>query len=183
MLGLGISVPQSVLTSKLLEWPFLLFLLVSIMVLLFYQPIRELLGRGDIRIKWGEEKEIQIKDLSRNIDKEIDPIAADVDQLKKDLQDVRAHVFQPAPIGAAADEAAPHTAGEASPQDDAWRIMQNAILASQYKWRKVSTLASLAGMSEDQAVGILRAQDAVMLGKNKEGFPIATLKSKISRDV
>ncbi len=84
--------PQGVQTSKLLEWPFLLFLLVSILMVLFYHPIHELLGRGDIRIKWGEDKEIRLKDVSRNFDKEIDPIAADVDQLKKDLEEVRARI-------------------------------------------------------------------------------------------
>ncbi len=60
--------------------------------------------------------------------------------------------------------------------------MQNAIQGSQHKWRRVSTLAGLAGVPEEQALGILRARDEVMLGRNKEGFPISTLKSKIDRD-
>jgi hypothetical protein len=180
-LGLAISNSQSVLTSKLLEWPFLLFLSASIIVSLFYQPIRELLGRGDIRIKWGEDKEIQLKDLSRNFDKEIDPIAADVDQLKKDLEEVRARVQSTggtAPTG----KAAPASAVSEPNLSVAWRIMENAILASQYKWRRVSTLADLASVAEDAALAILRTRDEVMLGRNKEGLPIATLKSKINRD-
>jgi hypothetical protein len=40
--------------------------------------------------------------------------------------------------------------------------MRDAILASSYKWRRVSKLARLAGVSE--------------------GLPIATLKSKIRRE-
>src|SRR5262249_1129515 len=156
------------LTSKLLEWPFLLFLLTSMIVSFFYQPIRELLGRGDIRIKWGEDKEIQLKDLSRNFDKEIDPISADVDHFKQDLEEVRVRICS------VHDETA---GGQTAPREiegprKAWIVMQNAIAGSQYKWRRVSTLASLAGVAEEEALIILRAQDEVMLGRNKEGFPI-----------
>ena len=58
----------------LLDWPFLLFVFLLLLVLIFKKKVMGLFERGDIQIGWGEGRHIKLKELSDGIDEEIDPI-------------------------------------------------------------------------------------------------------------
>ncbi len=84
--------PGAVLSSKLLEWPFLTFVLIACFVLLFFNSLEALIARGEFTIAWGKDQSIKVRDLSSALDEELDPIRDDIEELKKE---VGQSVFRP----------------------------------------------------------------------------------------
>src|SRR6266404_3330161 len=71
------------ITLKLLDWPFLLLVVVLVIVFLFRRQLTALFNRGDILISWGEGRSIRLRELADKIDQEIDPLRDDVEALKE----------------------------------------------------------------------------------------------------
>lgn len=155
---------QEVLLA-LLDWPFLLFVFLGVFVLLFRRKIVGILERGDIQIGWGKDRHIKLRELSDGIDGELDPIREDLAQLREEL--ANANVLSQ-PAGTVQSQ----TATPDQTQDATDRMMEG-LRSHKYRWRSVARLASMAGVSEAQALDILRNNTDVVLSVAKSGRPIA----------
>lgn len=158
-----------ILLPKLLEAPFLLFIVAVIFLAWFRRELTALLTRGDILISWGE-RSIRLRDLSESLDEELDPIRDDIEDLKLSIG-VRSDAAQVS-TGAGATNAAEDR------QHIAARI-QEELRSSEFSWRSIGRLASAAGTTESQVLQILRADPEVRLSVGKSGRQIAGLKKRV----
>jgi hypothetical protein len=60
------------------------------------------------------------------------------------------------------------------------RILE-ALQEGEHDWIGIESLATLAGVSETQAMDLLRAEPRVILGMGKSGRPIAGIKERVRR--
>jgi ElaB/YqjD/DUF883 family membrane-anchored ribosome-binding protein len=152
--------PASVLASKLLDWPFLLFCGLLLFTLLFFGPLHGLLGRGDILVSWGEGKSIRLRDLSKKLDQEFDPVHGDIDELRSKVEQLQRQAGQTS------------SASDAQVPDVRERIL-DALKNGKWRWRSLEALSDLAGLSEQQTLEILRSERDVVLSRGKSGRRIA----------
>jgi hypothetical protein len=155
---------------KLLDWPFLLFILLVVFLLLFRVHLIALLNRGDISIGWGD-RTIRLRELSQNLDRELDPIRDELETLKKTV----------AALTPLQEQASiPATPASAFPSGARERILET-LRDGKFDWRSIETLANLGGISESQTMDLLRTEPSVVLSLGKSGKPIAGLKSRVRR--
>lgn len=166
----GISWLEIVLA--LLDWPFLVFIGISLFVASFRTQISSLLGRGDIQISWGENRHIKLAELSEGVDEELDPLKEEIQALKYQVADMEAKLA----LAAGQDQPDNHSPQELSSDDKAAakeRIIKE-LVNGKYRWRAIETLAGRAAISEEETLDILRAAvTEVVLSKNKSGHLIA----------
>jgi hypothetical protein len=74
-----------IILPKLFEAPFLGFVAVIVFVWSFRRELRLLFGRGDILLSWGE-RSIRLRDLSKSLDEELDPIRDDIEGLRRSVE-------------------------------------------------------------------------------------------------
>ena len=156
----------------LLNWPFLLFVLLGLSVILFRRQLLGILSRGDITFSWGEGRSIRLRDLSEGVDKELDPIRDEIEALKEAVERLAG--------GSPAVESsvAPQREQSVQQHEDALPRMKEGLWSRQYRWRTLKRLAVIGGVSEEQAVDILRADPEIVFGTGKSGSRIAKLKSR-----
>jgi hypothetical protein len=180
--------------GKLLDWPFLLFIVLLGVLIAFQKEFRALLARRDISIKWGDH-EIKLRDLSASIDKELDPIRDDLEGLRESPV-----VFPPgltsqlinASVRRAIDmsDASAESSGSGTAQlvsgvtkEQRTSAIRNRLRAalqnSQFRWRSVERLAVTAGISESAVVDFLRGDPEVRLSVGKSGRQIAGLRNRV----
>jgi hypothetical protein len=159
-----------VLLPKLLEAPFLLFVAVVVFLCRFRRELTGLLSRGDILISWGEKRSIRLRELSKSLDEELEPIRDDIETLKRSIGagSEPTKVSPPVP---------PREADEDRKQI-ATRIREG-LRSSEFTWRSVERLAAVSGTTESQVLEILRADPDVRLSVGKSGRQIAGLKSRV----
>ncbi len=160
---------QKVLLA-LLDWPFLLFAFLAVFVVLFRQKIVGILERGDIQIGWGKDRHIRLRELSDGIDGEIDPIREELAQLKDAL--AKANALPQTDSAAQSDTLTPDQIQAAT------KRMTEGLRSHEYRWRSVKRLASIAGLSNEVALGILRSNAEVVLSVGKSGRQIARLENR-----
>lgn len=80
---------QSLLTSKIFDWPFLAFILLICLVVLFYDSLSSALSRGELTIAWSKDQSIKVSNLAAAISGELDPIREDIDALKAEIEELR----------------------------------------------------------------------------------------------
>jgi len=180
--------------DKVLDWPFLLLVCTVFIVFVFQEELAGVLGRGDITLSWGE-RSIRLRDLSTNLDEELDPIRDDIEEIKKALPAFWLHAtnresklrFQGFDQILVQDEKPNVPRSEAtfvrqSLSEDqrhaALQKMKRALADTDFRWRSIERLAIAAGLHEDDALGILRSDPEVVLGKGKSGRRIARLVSR-----
>ena len=73
----------------LLDWPFLLTVLLTVILVKFRKQVGERLSHGDIQLSWGEGKSIQLRELSDNLDMDLQPIQDDLEGLKQEVATLR----------------------------------------------------------------------------------------------
>ena len=157
---------------RLLDWPFLAFLILLVLTVAFRRQLGEALRRGDIQISWGENRSIRLGQLSASLDEELDPIRDDIDGSKKAITAIEAKLnvenvprVEPNNVDALSGEQ----------RETARRCMEQALSSGKYLWRSIERLAVIGGVSESQALDILRADSAVRLSLGKSGRQIARL--------
>jgi len=156
---------------KLLDWPFLLTGLLVGFAWRFRDEFRALLSRGDIRIAWGEGRSIELRELSENLDKDLQPIQDEIDGLRQEVESLRAA------LGARQTDSMSFSVPAEEGLDVAER-MRNALADESYRWRSLSRLAQIAGLTEKDALIELRKDPQVVLGADKQGRQIARLKNR-----
>jgi hypothetical protein len=163
---------------KLLDWPFLLFVVLGLFILLFRKQLVAVLNRGDIWISWGEHHGIRLRELPDKLDQELAPIRDEIEAIKKAV----ASIGLQAGVSEAQHLEPPSSNGlsDAQKQETA-RRMKEALEAGEYRWRSIERLAAIGGVSEGQALNILRSDPDVVLGADKSGRRLARLASRLSR--
>lgn len=158
-----------ILLPKLLEAPFLLFVAAVLFIWWFRQQLTALLGRGDILISWGE-RSIHLRELSKSLDEELEPIRDDIEALKRSIPGGPASIQAPrqdVQVAGLPTQDCKHVAAR----------IREALESSQFMWRSIDRLAAVSGMEESQVLEILRADPEVRLSVGKSGRQIAGLRS------
>ncbi len=165
---------DSEIWSKLLDWPALAFLIVVLFSIAFYRPISRALSRGDVVLSWGENRHITVTQLPKKLTEELDPLRDEIEALKAAVTALEKSA------GGGVPPVEPPAAQPLSAEDAAaaHARMLEALGSPDYLWRSVERLAVIAGISEDQAETLLRADREVVLGKGKSQRRIARLKSR-----
>jgi len=155
-----------------LDWPFLLFIFLTVFILVFKAKVMGLLERGDIQISWGENRHIKLKELSDGFDQEIDPI-------KEEIQDLREQIGKLSSVSPQGTKTPFTQHGlNKNQRKDAEEKILNALRDHKYRWRSVERLAILSGLSESDALDILRADQDIVLSIGKSKQQIARLKGR-----
>ena len=137
----------------MLDWPALAFLLVVLFSIAFYRPISRALSRGDVVLSWGENRHITVTQLPKKLTEELDPLRDEIEALKAAVTALEKGA------GGAVPPVEPPAAQPLSAEDAAAARdrMLEALASPDYLWRSVERLAVIAGISEDQAEKLLRA--------------------------
>lgn len=156
---------------QLLDWPFLLFLLILIGALVFRRKILALFERSHIEFSWGKDKHIRLQDLSENIDQELDPV-------REELAELRSQ------IGALTHESVEGRKTEVLQEMSKEEVratkdrMYKALRSPKFTWRSIEKLASYSRTSEDRILEFLAEDDNVVLGSDKAGRRLAKMKNR-----
>lgn len=161
---------------KLLEWPFLCFIVLILFVVFFRKQLQGVLNRGDITITWGS-KSIQLKELSDNFDEELDPIREDIKQIKAQISllENKKGVVEQVNYLLKKDDSSEEVQER---KKSALQKMKDALLDGEFRWRSIERLASIAAITENEAVDFLRSDREVIFSVGKSGRQIARLKSR-----
>ena len=160
------AILESELFLKLLDWPFLMFVLIVGFLVLFRNQVVELLNRGDITISWGTDRHISLKDIGKNLGQELDALNERMEALEERVR---------AAEGTADTEAA---ATVAAPEPDLEAVKERALKAlkdPRYEWRTLDRLATISGSTGDEVRQVLRAQPDVEFGSTRGGDPLVKL--------
>lgn len=174
--------------DRFLDWPFLLLVCTIFLVIVFKEDLTGVLNRGDIKLSWGD-RSIRLRDLSSNLNEELDPIRDDVEELKKEIESVRLHssekqqsfpTFDPGLLQRISEthNTKPLSFRQALSEEErktAVHKMKAALANTEFRWRSVERLAIAAGIQEDEALSLLRTELDVVLGKGITGRRIARL--------
>ena len=160
------------LLGRLLDWPFLLFILLILGAVIFRKEFRALLGRGDITISWGEGRSIRLHDISEHLDKEMDQIRDELDIVKEAV-----HKFHSTSKDYVAEQ---HRSEDLSHTErgEALSRMKDSLKHGRWRWRTLERLAIISGITEKEALTILRGDPEVNLGQDKKSNYIAKIKHR-----
>lgn len=160
---------------KMLDWPFLAFVILLLAIFLFRLQMAGLFSRGDISFSWGENRNIRLRELSASLDEELDPIRDEISVIKQAVAVIEATFKVPN-----APRMEPVMKDELSPEqrDMAKKRMKEALTTGEYLWRSLERLAIIGGISESQALELLRTDPEVVLSRAKSGRPIARLAAR-----
>lgn len=151
---------------KLLDWPFLIFLVLVWFIWYFRVQLRALLNRENILIKWGD-KIIFLRDLGKNIEQDLDSKFDSIQGEQKTANESAAKK--------------PHGVEFLNTTDlantDALDRMKEALMSPAFRWRTLARLAAIAGVSESEAKLLLPSL-GVDFDINKTGQPIVKLKTR-----
>jgi hypothetical protein len=170
-----IQAADSDIWSKLLDWPALAFLLVLLFSIAFYKPISRALSRGDLVLSWGENRQITVTQLPKKLTEELDPLRDEIEALKAAVDALKKGAAPGSVPPVEPPGPQPLTAEE---EEVAREKMLEALSSDDYLWRSVERLAVIAGISQEQAQRLLRADRRVVLGTGKSQRQIARLKSR-----
>jgi len=157
----------------LIDWPFLLFIFLIVIVLLYREKIVGLLERGDIQISWGKDRHIKLKELSDGIDEELDPIRDEISELRNRIQDLEKGLH-----GEKAEQKNEQLIDDEKRYKDAEERIINGLKSHKYRWRSIERLANISGVSENETLDILRANSGVVLSRGKSGREIARMEDR-----
>jgi len=189
--------------QTLLDWPFLLFVLILVIVVGFRAQVRAMMGRGDIQISWGENQHIHLKDLSDGLDQEIDPIKEELQLLRDRVARLESGTADGPGMGPAAlTRDAPHSQEDETGEDDGAapatspgagtsapagghpethpieRKLMEELHHPRFRWRTIDILAARAATDPDTVLDILRPRPDVVIGMSKSKRRIARLKDR-----
>ena len=166
---------------KLLDWPFLIFVILVLFILFLQKQLRGLLNRDNILIKWGD-KTILLGELGKNIGQDIDSKFDSLQEKKKTLKEFISDL----PVEEA--QAKTINVGDLpnigqkkidihKKETDALNRMKEALMSPAFRWRTLSRLAHIAAISESEARSML-PELGVDFDVNSSGQPIVKLKSR-----
>lgn len=147
-----------------LDWPFLLFVLLAVLFVLYRKHLLGILQSGDIQISWGENRSISLKNLSTTLDEELDPLREEVAFLQEQIDQITKKSDTKSKQQLSTDD-----------KENAIVKMKDGLQSHKYRWRSIERLAVMAGVTEEQAHDLLGGQNDVVISKGKSGRIIARL--------
>jgi len=170
-------IPELDLIGKhLLGAPFLTFLSIILVVGIFYNPLRVLLSRGALTIKWGDA-EISVTDIESNIDVEIANIESKLTAMADEIEALKK------PHGS--DEKDASSSGVIEAIRSAFSEVTSKEMAviishlgtTKYKWRNLATLAKRTGFDADKVDSLASSFPLLIIrSKSKTGNVIYRLR-------
>ncbi len=155
---------------KLFEWPFLLFLGCTILILIFKSEISKIIKRGGITLTWGN-KSFELNELPEQLNESFATVSDDIEDLKSRLK-----YLEELPHNDQVNVIPENLNNEEV--EAAKQRMLNALSIGDYRWRSVERLASIANISVEQANNILRPLAEVVFRVGKSGRSIVRLQLK-----
>lgn len=150
--------PWDQLILKLIDWPFLLFIIVVFLIFMVKDQLKGLVDRSNVKITWGD-RSIELNELADNVDQDIDPIKERIDLLEEQVAKITMDDLQIA-----------QTAGDPEPTDDDIDEVMNVALANpKYKYRTVSGVARDANIPVQTAQKILTSHPNIRVVKARDG--------------
>jgi hypothetical protein len=188
----GAAEPQIafVLVERLLDWPFLLFVILAAAIIVFRDPLKQALRSGGVTVEWGDRK-LTVGEAVQVID---DDLKETLDDFRTSMERIREAEGKIETLNAAVAElqskaeGAPSVGIEsprtepAAPQgrERLWRTLEGSLSDARYRWRSTERLAIIAGVSQDEVREILREHpDEVVISRGKSGREIAGLRSRV----
>jgi hypothetical protein len=162
---------------KLLDWPFLIFVASIFFIWFFRRQLKVLLRRRNIEIKWGD-KSILLQDLAKKIEQDIDSKfdsiqdAQEIEIPRKIDSDLLAK--KPQGVQFANDASVQHADDLTT---DPLNRMKEELMSPTFRWRTLSRLSRVAGISESEARSLLPSLK-VDFDVNKSGQTLVKLKSR-----
>ena len=157
------------LALQILDWPLFAAVVLIVVLLMFRSKLAGVLERGGFTLVWGN-KSLEISELPAELDESFGSVTDDIDEVKERLAVLE---------DAAGHSSSPPAAGPPLTEDgtaDARFRIREGLASSQYRWRSIPRLASIGGVSEDQALVILGGEEDVVLSRGKSGRAIARLR-------
>lgn len=149
--------PWYELTLKLLDWPFLLFLVAIFMIFILRGQLKTLVKRSSLKISWGD-KSIELNELSDNLDQDIDPIKERLDFIEEALDKLNCKE-----VSFKSEQAS-----EPTPQQE--KKVINALNAkSKYHYRTAKGIARETKVPFSVASHILSRSKKVKVVKSRDG--------------
>ena len=179
-----------VLVERLLDWPFLLFVILAAAIIVFRDPLKQALRSGGVTVEWGDRK-LTVGEAVQVID---DDLKETLDDFRTSMERIREAEGKIETLNAAVAElqskaeGAPSVGIEpprtepAAPQgrERLWRTLEGSLSDARYRWRSTERLAIIAGVSQDEVREILREHpDEVVISHGKSGREIAGLRSRV----
>lgn len=148
----------------ILDYPFLGFLIILILALLFYDYILKLFNKGEIIIKWGNT-EISLKELPDKIEQEVSDQLETQDEKAKgklSLEMEKSQLPNPGVIEKIKSE---------------FGIIDNDVANivfqlgdSEFKWRKLYTISKRIGIEPDKVDDLIKQRpELIVRGVGKNG--------------
>lgn len=175
------------LIERLLDWPFLLFLLCIGIFVMARTELFTLLSRRQVTVKIGGN-EVTIGDAIERLNNETDVTGADLEALQTQINALKAQRNQqPEENQAEAQNAGDNIANHQihnriqddgpAPADTNHVIdrLRDSLQNHKYTWRSIKRLALEAGITEAEAHALLAGQPDIKIGLGKTGNTIARL--------
>jgi len=178
--------PEDILTKghPLISAPFLAFLGVIILVLLFYVPIQTRLSKAPITIKWGD-KEIFIAEIEKNVDEQFNQFEAKLSDLSAEIQQLKSQTSVDSEHLPISPEVGEDNSNKSISRirtafnwvhSDSMALIVYYLGASKYKWRNQSTLVQRTGLSPDNIDELIRSvPEYIIRSRGKSGNVIYRL--------
>jgi hypothetical protein len=153
---------------KLLDWPFLLFIGIGILVSIFKDEVSKLISRGGLSLTWGD-KSFEMSELPEQSNENFAPVSDDIEDLKQRIKALEDD-----------DKIIVQSQGDLQQEqkDAAKQKMLDGLSHGSYRWRSIERLASIGGITIKQAEDILRPLDETVFSVGKSGRTIIRLSNR-----
>lgn len=158
-----------ILVERLLDWPFLLFLLLVYILFAARSQLFDLLSTRQVKVKIGGN-EVTIGEAINDLNNETSITAADLEALQTQID-----ALKPKTEDATGDVGDMEDKSAEVSSDLAISIMRSGLTDSRFTWRSIERLALEAGLSESEAHRLLAAEPDITISKGKSGRIIARL--------
>ncbi len=155
---------------KALESPIILVVVLVFILLIFKKQLAEILKGRDIDIGWGNSH-IKLNELSKSIDKELDPLREEIESLKGTINELRAEE----------SNIIKTIASEEEREKDTKHIkgcIYKALASPKFRWRSIEKLAHYANATEEQVLELISADQSIEIGHDKSGRRLIKFKHR-----
>ncbi|WP_372739143.1 hypothetical protein [Neptunomonas sp.] len=150
--------PWDQLVLKLIDWPFLLFIIVVFLIFLMKDQLKGLVDRSNVKITWGD-RSIELNELADNVDQDIDPIKERIDLIEEKLAKI---TTDEVPTEQVNSDPEPTT-------DDIYKVLHVGLANPKYKYRTASGVAKDAEIPIQTAQTILTSNPNIRVVKARDG--------------
>lgn len=160
------SFPWDQILLKMLDWPFLFFVVVVVLIFMTKEQLKGLFNRSNLKISWGD-RAIELSELADSVDQDLDPIKERLDLLEEKLKSM------------GGNETTEPTQETAEPTEaEVKQVVNIALRNPKYKYRTVNGIAKEAKVSKVTAQRILGTSPNVRVVKARDGRELYAASNK-----